>query len=389
MKYNFDEVIVRGGNHAAKWEERGRKFGRDDVIPLWVADMDFRAAQPVIDALEAKARYGVFGYTHRPARYFDAVCRWQLRRNNWAIDQTLASFSPGVIPALSAIIHQFTQADDRLLIQTPVYQEFEDSVTAWNRRLVVSPLLETGGHYTVDFANFETALAQKPAFFILCSPHNPVGRVWKQEELARMAGLCLRYGVRIISDEIHSDLVLWGGTHIPTATLSAEVAANTITLISGTKTFNLAGLQAATVVFPNKADKILFEQFWRNLDMTRNSCFSVVAMEAAFLHGEEWLGQLLRYLEGNINFIHDYCAKNIPAIKPNKPEATYLVWLDCRALGLSDTALARFMVEAGLGMNSGASYGSGGEGYMRLNAACPRTTLEEALEKLMKKVNER
>ena len=388
MQYAFDQVIDRSDNYASKYDERTKKFGTQDVLPLWVADMDFKTAQPIIDALSNRAQQGIFGYTSRPDSYFEAVCDWQLRRNGWKIDRSLVSFSTGVVPALSAIVHQFSNPGDKILIQTPVYPEFEDSIRAWNRELLVSSLVEKGGVYTVDFEEFEQALRQRPKFFILCSPHNPVGRVWTREELLQMCQLCVKHGVRIVSDEIHSDLLLWGNKHIPTATLSQEIAASTITCISGTKTFNLAGLQASTTVFPNAADKELFDKFWRNLDILRNNCFSLVAMEAAFRHGEEWLTQLLTYLEGNIRFIHDTCAQHIPTIKPNIPESTYLIWLDCRSLGMSDAALAEFMVKkAQLGMNSGASFGKGGEGYMRLNAACPRSVLEQAMEQLTAAVN--
>jgi cystathionine beta-lyase len=383
MLYDFDKVIDRSNNYASKYDERTKKFGTQDVLPLWVADMDFKTAQPIIDALVDRAHQGIFGYTSRPDSYFDAICDWQQRRHGWRINKSWVSFSTGVVPTLSAIVHQFSEPGDKILIQTPVYPEFEDSIRAWNRELLVSPLLEKGGVYTVDFDQFEQALRQQPKCFILCSPHNPVGRVWTREELLQMCRLCVKYGVRIVSDEIHSDLVMWGNKHIPTATLSDEIAAATIACISGTKTFNLAGLQASTTVVANAKDKDHFDKFWKNLAIHRNNCFSLVAMEAAFRHGEEWLTQLLAYLEGNIRFVHDTCAQQIPAIKPNIPESTYLIWLDCRGLGMSDAELADFMIKkARLGMNSGASFGKGGEGYMRLNAACPRSVLAQALTQL-------
>lgn len=388
MQYDFDQIIDRSNNYAAKYDERINKFGTADVMPLWVADMDFKIAQPIIDALVDRAQQGIFGYTHRPGSYFEAICDWQERRNGWRIDRSLVSFSLGVVPAISAVIHQFTQEGDKVLIQTPVYPEFEDSIRAWNRELLVNQLLEKDGVYSVDFERFEEALRQRPKLFILCSPHNPVGRVWTREELLQMCGLCVKYGVRILSDEIHSDLLLWGNRHIPTATLSDEIAAAAITCISGTKTFNLAGLQASTNVFANAADKEHYDDFWKKLDIHRNNCFSLVAMEAAFRHGEEWLTQLLAYLEGNVRFVHDACKREIPGIKANLPESTYLVWLDCRELGLNDAELADFMVKkARLGMNSGISFGKGGEGYMRLNAACPRSMLKQAVEQLRAAVN--
>lgn len=388
MQYNFDEIVDRNNQHSAKYEERQKKFGTRDVVPLWVADMDFKAPQPVIDALVDKAQHGIFGYTYRPDTYFEAICDWQYRRNAWKIDSSLVTFCLGVVPALSAIVHQFSEKGDKILIQTPVYPEFDDSILAWDRETIAAPLVEKDGYYSVDYDEFERALQQNPKFFILCSPHNPVGRVWKREELTRMCELCVSYGVMIVSDEIHSDLILWDNKFIPTATLSEKIAASTISCTSGTKTFNLAGLQASAIVFPNRQYKKMFDDFWRNSDIHRNNSFSVVAMEAAFRHGEEWLEQLLRYLEGNIRFVRDYCEEFIPRIKPNIPESTYLIWLDCRELGLDDSQLNDFMVQnARLGMNSGASFGSGGEGYMRLNAACPRSVLEHAMENLKSAVD--
>lgn len=387
MIYDFDEIIDRAHNHSAKYDECELKFGSPGAIPLWVADMDFRVAQPIVDALVEKAKQGVYGYTSRPASYFESIRNWQQKRNGWNIDPALIGFSVGVVPAISAIIHQFTNEGDAILIQTPVYPEFEDSVKAWDRTLAITELKEENGYYSIDLEAFEKALQQGPKLFILCNPHNPVGRVWKREELQRMGELCLKHNVLLLSDEVHSDLILWDNVHIPTATLSPEIAANTITCISGTKTFNLAGLQACAVVFNNQESKNLFDKFWQNLDLMRNNSFSVVAMEAAFRHGEEWLDQLLRYIEGNVRFIHDYCREHIPSIKPNIPECTYLVWLDCRDLGMDDERLAEFMVhEAGLAMNRGIAFGKGGEGYMRLNAACPRETLKTALEQLREAV---
>lgn len=388
MQYNFDEIFDRNNQNAAKYEERQKKFGTQDVIPLWIADMDFKTPQPVIDALINKAQHGIFGYTYRPDTYFETICDWQYRRNDWKIDRSLITFCLGVVPALSAIVHQFSEKGDKILIQTPVYPEFDDSIRAWDRETIVAPLVEKDGYYSVDYDEFERALKQKPKFFILCSPHNPVGRVWKREELVRMCELCVFYGVLIVSDEIHSDLILWDNKFIPTATLSEEIAANTISCTSGTKTFNLAGLQASAIVFPNHQYKKRFDNFWRNSDIHRNSSFSVVAMEAAFRYGDEWLEQLLRYLEGNIRFVRDYCEEFIPRVKPNIPESTYLIWLDCRDLGMDDSQLNDFMVQkARLGMNSGASFGTGGEGYMRLNVACPRSVLEQAMENLKLAVN--
>ena len=382
MKYNFDEVIDRSGNRAAKYDERIKKFGTADVIPLWVADMDFKTAQPIIDGLKAKAEEGIWGYTSRPDSYFEAICSWQERRNGWKIDRSLVSWSLGVVPALSAIVKVFSQPGDKVMIQTPVYSEFYDVTEAWGRQVVENRLVEKDGSWTVDFEDFEKK-AKEVKIFLLCSPHNPLGIVWTKEQLQKMAEICIANNVLMVSDEIHSDLIFHGKKHIPTATVTEEIGKHIISCISGTKTFNLAGLQASTTVFPNADIKKKFDTFWMNMDIHRNNAFSSVAMEIAFNQGEEWLEQLLEYLDGNFELIRSYCAENIPQIKPNIPDATYLVWLDCRDLGMDNETLRRFMIEkAGLGLNEGYTFGRSLSGYMRLNAACPRSVLEKALGQL-------
>ncbi len=382
MKYNFDEVIDRNGNRAAKYDERIKKFGTADVIPLWVADMDFKTAQPIIDGLKAKAEEGIWGYTSRPDSYFEAILNWQERRNGWKIDKSLVSWSLGVVPALSAIVKIFSQPGDKVMIQTPVYSEFYDVTEAWGRQVVENQLVEKDGVWTVDFEDFEKK-AKEVKIFLLCSPHNPLGIVWTREQLQKMAEICIANNVLMVSDEIHSDLIFHGKKHIPTATVTEEIGKHIISCISGTKTFNLAGLQASTTIFPNAEIKNKFDTFWMNMDIHRNNAFSSVAMEIAFNQGEEWLEQLLEYLDGNFEFIRSYCAENIPQIKPNIPDATYLVWLDCRALGMDNETLRKFMIEkAGLGLNEGYTFGRSLSGYMRLNAACPRSVLEKALGQL-------
>ena len=389
MKYNFDEIIDRSHNRSAKYDEAGKKFGSRDVIPLWIADMDFKTAQPVIDALKARAEEGIWGYTSRPDSYYEAVCRWQKRRNGWDIDKSMISFNLGVVPALSSMVYVFTEPGDKVLIQTPVYSEFYDVTESWGREVVESPLKEQDGRWIIDFEDFEEKAKEAKVFF-LCSPHNPLGIVWSREELERMCHICIANNVLIVSDEIHSDLVFHGKKHIPTATLSPEIAAHVISCISGTKTFNLAGLQASATIFPNQELKARFDKFWFNLDIHRNNAFSTIAMEVAFNEGEEWLEQLLGYIGGNFEFIKDYCAANIPQVKPNVPDATYLVWLDCRGLGMGNEELRDFMIrKAGLGLNEGWSFGRSLSGFMRLNAACPRPVLEKAMEQLKHAVDAR
>ena len=389
MKYNFDEIVDRSRNRSAKYDEAGKKFGSQDVIPLWIADMDFKTAQPVIDALKARAEEGIWGYTSRPDSYYEAVCGWQKRRNGWDIDKSMISFNLGVVPALSSMVYVFTEPGDKVLIQTPVYSEFYDVTESWGREVVESPLKEQDGRWAIDFEDFEEK-AKEAKIFFLCSPHNPLGIVWTREELERMCHICIANNVLIVSDEIHSDLVFHGKKHIPTATLSPEIATHVISCISGTKTFNLAGLQASATIFPNQKLKARFDKFWFNLDIHRNNAFSTIAMEVAFNEGEEWLEQLLGYIGGNFEFIKDYCAANIPQVKPNVPDATYLVWLDCRGLGMGNEELRDFMIrKAGLGLNEGWSFGRSLSGFMRLNAACPRPVLEKAMEQLKHAVDER
>ena len=383
MQYNFDEVIDRGGNRAGKYDERMKKFGTMDVIPLWVADMDFRTAQPIIDACVAKAKEGIWGYTSRPDSYFDAIIGWQERRNGWTIDREKMSWSLGVVPALSALVKLFSDTGDSILIQTPVYSEFYDVTEAWGRNVVENQLVEKDGTWTIDFEDFENkARDPKVKMFLLCSPHNPLGIVWTRQQLQRMFDICDANGVLLVSDEIHSDLVFHGKKHTPTALLAGSKD-KVVSCISGTKTFNLAGLQASTTIFPNLEMKEKFDRFWMNMDIHRNNAFSSVAMEAAFNEGEEWLEQLLPYLSGNFDFIRDYCAAYIPKIKPTVPDATYLVWLDCRELMMDNETLRRFMIEqAKLGLNEGYTFGRSLSGFMRLNAACPRSVLKKALEQL-------
>lgn len=387
MKYHFDEVIDRSGSRSAKYDEREKKFGTTDVIPLWIADMDFRTAQPIIDACRSKAEEGIWGYTSRPGSYFEAVQQWQEKRNGWTPDTALMSWSLGVVPALSSIVKLFSREGDSILIQTPVYSEFYDVAEAWGRTVLENPLVEKDGTWQIDFVDFEEKVG-RCKIFLLCNPHNPLGIVWEPETLREMARLCAQSGTLLVSDEIHSDLIFHGKRHTPTASLSPEIGAKVITCVSATKTFNLAGLQASTTIFPNAEMKRIFDQFWGNLDIHRNNAFSSVAMETAFREGAEWLDQLLGYLSGNFDYVCDFCARYIPKIKPNRPDATYLMWLDCRELGMDNDALRDFFVhEARLGLSEGRTFGRSLEGFMRLNAACPRSILEEAMHRLKSAVD--
>lgn len=385
MNYNFDEIIDRSKNHAAKYDERIKKFGTEDVIPLWIADMDFKTAQPIIDALESRAREGIWGYTSRDESYFEAYADWQKKRHGWKPDIKNMSYALGVVPSLSAIVKLFTPLSGKVMIQTPVYPEFYDVIEAWDRTVIENRLVEENGNWSIDWKDFEEKASQV-SLFILCSPHNPLGIVWERTDLERMFSICKKYSVPVVSDEIHSDLVFHGKKHIPSALVDPDV----ITCISCTKTFNLAGLQACTVVFSDAGQKEEFDRYWAKMDIHRNNAFSLIAMETALNEGEEWLDQLLVYLSDNIDFVVDYCREHIPSIKPMRLDATYLVWLDCRDLHLNQEELNTFFIqEARLGLNNGGDFERGLEGYMRLNVACPRSVLKQAMKQLEKAVNRR
>ena len=382
MKYNFDEIIDRSGTHALKYDLRRPLFGSDDVIPLWVADMDFRTAQPVIDAVEKAARFGIYGYTATPERFFEAAAGWQKRRHGRDVDTALLSWSQGTIASLAACIELFTPLGGAVLVQPPVYPVFHSTIKGCDRRIIESPLLENGGSWDVDWVDFEDKL-RRSDLFILCNPHNPLGKVWPEDDIRRMAELCLRHRVLMLADEIHCDLLFHGKRHIPAAGLSPEIAGNTITLFSATKTFNLAGLQASLAMFPNRRMKQSFDHFWSRSHISFNNPLALPAVIAAFEQGDEWLEQLLPYLEGNMAYVTDFCRTRIPRIKTFVPDATYLMWLDCRELGMDDPSLMDFMAQkARLGFNAGHTFGPGGEGFLRLNAACPRAVLEEAMQRL-------
>ena len=382
MKYDFDTVLDRTTNFAAKYDELEKKFGRADLLPLWVADMDFKVAQPIIDAIQERAAQGIFGYTSRPASYFESIQGWFERRHGWVPDTKLMVHCPGVVPSLSLLIKEFTEPGDNIIIQSPVYYPFFDVVNSNGRTLVENPLQLVNGHYEMDYDHLEEVAKKGAKLLLLCSPHNPIGRVWTKTELIRLGDICLAHGIRIIADEIHCDLVFSEHLHTPFSSISEEFRNNTFTCIAPSKTFNLAGLQASITIFPNVEDRNQFDQLLGDLDIRRNNCFSLVATEAAYRSGDEWLEQAKEYIAGNFAFIQDYCQKYIPQVHPNLPEGTYLVWIDCRELGLDKDELHTFMIdEAKIAMDDGFWFGAAYEGYMRLNAACPRSIIAEALHR--------
>lgn len=379
MAVDFSRIYDRSTNYAAKLEELEMRFGRADLIPLWVADMDFPSPEAVTAAVEARARQGIFGYTSRPESYYDAMIQWYKKRHDWTIDSKWVIHCPAVVTALSILVADMTEPGDSIVIQSPVYNPFYDVIRGRGRKVVENQLIRSGMDYSIDYEALDSQLAGAK-LMILCNPHNPTGRVWRREELLQIGALCLKHGVRVISDEIHADFVYGPNRYIPFASLSDAIRDLTVTCLSATKTFNLAGLQASFVIFPLPAERERFDQQLGVLDIRRNNCFSLVAVQAAYRDGEAWLDSLLDYLQGNLQFVRETLAREMPEIIANNPEGTYLLWLDCSALGMTDAELSRFMIhEAGVALGAGINYGTGGSGFMRMNVACSRQVLEKAL----------
>ena len=325
MKFNFNEKVDRSKNHAAKWEEMGAKFGSNDLLPMWVADMDIKTVPEVVEAIKEKADQAIFGYVYRPASYYETAAAWCEKRFGYKIDPKTLIHSPGVVPSMNMLVKMLTKEDEKVLIQIPVYPPFAASVKTGKRTLVTNELVkDENGYYTIDFEDLEKKLSdEKVTLMILCNPHNPVGRVWKKEELQKIGELCVKYNVRILADEIWRDLVLPGYTHTPIASLSREIENITITCFSPTKTFNIAGLQASFAVFPREEEWKAFDNELGEMDIKRNNPFSLVGFEAAYNHGEEWLSELLVHLDGNAQYVVDFVKERLPEIKTVKPEVKY------------------------------------------------------------------
>ncbi|WP_026676281.1 MalY/PatB family protein [Fictibacillus gelatini] len=388
MKYDFDTAIDRMKTASVKWDDAENLFGEKDILPMWVADMDFKAPAPVIEALKDRAEHGIFGYTMRPESYYDAVAGWMERRHSWTIEKEWICHSPGVVPALSFIVEAFTQPDDKIVIQTPVYYPFTKVVEQNGRKLVHNPLKFEDGRYVMDYEDLKIKVSDPDVkMLILCSPHNPVGRVWTKEELIELGQICIENNVLVVADEIHFDLVYKAYQHTPFASISEEFANHSIICTAPSKTFNLAGLQISNIIIPNKKLRLTFSKTVENHFIGLSNTFGVTATEAAYRHGDEWLDQLMDYLQKNLEFMTEYIESHMSEIKVIKPEGTYLVWLDCRALGMGAKELERFMQkEAKVAFDEGYIFGKEGEGFTRVNIACPRSLLEEALKRIEKAI---
>lgn len=390
MKYDFDEIIDRRNTDSIKYdfaEKRGKPAG---VLPLWVADMDFRTPPCVIDALVEKSRHGIFGYSETKNDYFDVLKNWFSAQFNWNIKPEWLVKTPGVVFAICAAIRSLTDEGDAVLIQQPVYYPFSESVIANRRKLVINQLIYSQGKYSIDFEDFEDKIIKNNVkLFILCSPHNPVGRVWTREELTMLGEICLKHGVTVVSDEIHADFTYPGHTHLVFADVKPEFSDITITCTAPTKTFNLAGLQISNIFISNSNIKRKFKAEIIRSGYSQVNIMGIVACRAAYSGGLEWLKELKEYLAGNLEYLRSFLKNRLPHIKLIEPQGTYLVWLDFSALGLDDKELDDLMVyKAGLWLDAGTMFGAGGEGFQRINIACPRSVLEKALNQIEQAVNQ-
>ncbi len=381
---SFDEFINREGTRSIKLDFRERLFGRKDVIPLWVADMDFAVPQAVQKVMQHRLDHPIYGYSHLPPSFYEAIQKWLLRRFNWETDRSWIEYSPGVVPNLGFAVQALTKIGEGVIIQPPVYPPFFGVIRNSGRNIVENPLKETKDGYEIDFDHFEQ-LASRPEnrLLLLCHPHNPVGRVWTKEELLQLGDLCLRNNITVVSDEIHADLVLYDNKHIPFASLSEELANITISCMAPSKTFNLAGLNTSYMIVPNEELLNAVKSQIQSLHLNMGNVFGGLALETAYNECEGWLEEVISYLEVNCDLVIQYINDFLPEVKITKPEATYLLWLDFRAWNMTTTQLKDFMVnKAGLGLNDGFTYGKEGRGFMRMNIASSRSLLDKALHQL-------
>ena len=384
MRTNFDATIDRRGTGSLKWDGLRKRFGVEgaDFLPMWVADTEFRTPEPVIDALVRRARHGLFGYSAAPAAYFEAIHGWMRRRHGWDVKEEWIASTPGVVCAVNLLIRTLTDRGDGVVIQPPVYYPFRRGVEDNGCRVLVNRLRLDGDRYRMDLEDLERKLPDAK-LLILCSPHNPVGRVWSSDELRMLGELCLHHGVTVVSDEIHFDLVFPGHAHTVFAALSQDIAQQSVVCTAASKTFNLPGLQPAITVIPNPRLRRDFAHTLRACGIPEPNAFCLEAVTAAYAHGEDWLAELLAYLEGNRDFLCRFVAAEIPQLRIVRPEATFLAWLDCRALGLEASQLEHLLLsKARLVLNQGYTFGPGGEGFVRLNLGCPRRVLEDGLVRL-------
>ena len=383
--YDFDKIIERRGTGAVKTDALKKVYGKEDLIPLWVADMEFETPDFIIEAIRKRLEHPVFGYTVMPEGYWETVKTWIEDHHGWKTETEWMTFIPGIVKGIGMVINALLEKEDKVIIQPPVYHPFRLIPQKNGREVVFNPLKELpDGSYEMDFDNLEAVCDPKCKLLILSNPHNPAGIVWPRETLMKLADFCHSHGITVISDEIHCDMALFGNRHIPFASVSEKAAECSITFGAPSKTFNIAGIVSSYAIVPDEGLREKFFKWLEASEMSAAHIFAPIATMAAFKHGENWRQQMLRYLECNIRFVEEYCLKNIPQIRPLRPQASFLVWLDCRKLGLSHEELTDLFVnKAGLALNDGEMFNPGGEGFMRLNIGTPRDILKEAMDKLL------
>ncbi len=386
MKYDFDKTIDRRATNSYKWDS-----APEGVLPMWVADMDFRTASAIIDALQKRVAHGIFGYTRVPDAYYDAVTSWFSRRHGWNIDREWIIYTSGVVPAVSAVIKALTVPGDKVIVQTPVYNCFFSSIRNNGCEIVSNPLRRTADTYEMDFDALERCAADPRAkVMLLCNPHNPAGRVWTPDELTRLGNICLRNGVTVVADEIHCELVYQGFKYTPFASLSDAFLHRSVTCVSPSKAFNIAGLQIANIVAFDNDLRSRIDKAININEVCDVNPFGVAATIAAYNEGEEWLNQLVDYLHGNYEAMAEFCRCELPEFPITRLEGTYLVWMDCSSLGIPSDALEHALLDdARLWLNAGTMYGAEGEGYMRWNIACPRSVMLDGLNRFLNFVRSR
>lgn len=384
-QYDFDGIIDRMHTNCIKYDGCRDIYKADDLIPLWVADMDFPTPDFVIKAIQDRIKHPVLGYFKHSEQFYQSIINWVLKRHSWKVKKEWIYSATGVMPSIFFLVQLFTAPGDKVLIQPPVYCPFYSVIGNQIREIVRNPLKLINDHYEMDYDQLEDCLRKGVKLMILCNPHNPVGRCWTLGELKKIGELCIKYHCLIVSDEIYSDLIMPGYTHTPMASISEEIAQNTITCISTSKTFNLAGLSTSEIIIPNISLRKSFDSYKQGCHIFAGNVFGEIALETCYMQGEMWLSQLLNYLKGNVDFIQQYIKENIPRIKTFRHEATYLLWLDFSHLGLQHEEIAHILVKrAKLAISDGADYGKEGQQYFRLNVACPRTILEKAMIQLEK-----
>lgn len=387
-KYNFDQIIERKNTDSLKFGVLKERFGRDDLIPLWVADMDFQSPPELVETMIERSKNGIFGYPFVSKEYFQAIINWQWKQHQWKIDKEEISYLPGIVKGIAFIIDVFTEKGDQVIIQPPVYHPFRIVTQLHEREVVNNPLILDGNQYKMDFEGLEKIITDKCKLLLLSNPHNPGGRVWNKDELKKLAEICSKNNILVVSDEIHSDLVLNGNKHTPFATVSNEAEQNSITLNAPSKTFNIAGLVTSYSIIKNKNLRERYHQYLISNELNQGSIFSYLTLQVAYEKGEEWMNELRTYIEENIKFVDKYIKTHSSKIKVIIPEASFLIWLDCRELKLSQKELnSLFINKAHLALNDGAMFGKEGNGFMRMNVGCPRSTLEKAIKQLVNALN--